>query len=83
MDAKLPTSGAESAIFWKSQISNMATNAVAHCIPRTSADMVLTMQDKLVLFLQWQMIWITWAASVLRKYSKHKQIFVLPKINLA
>ena len=42
-------SGAENWIYQKNQVNTMAVDDLAPCIARSSASMVLTMQEKLVL----------------------------------
>ena len=47
------SSNAEMEIFWENQVNTMVVDALAHCVARSSATMVLTMQDKQVFVYYW------------------------------
>ena len=60
----------------RKQLITMAADALAPCVARASAAMVLTLQDKR---LQWRRISSTCGTSVMRNYRKWKQICFLNK----
>ena len=43
--------GAEIVIFWDNQVNTIAADALATCVARSSAAMILIMQDKQVLVI--------------------------------
>ena len=70
-------SGAETGIFEKNLVNTMTADALAPCVARASAAMVLTMQKKTSPSLPSGKI--STSISVLRNDRKHKYIFMFPK----
>ena len=72
--------GAETGIFLGNYVNTMAADALATCVARSSATMVLTTQDKQVLVFHEEGLQLTTPSLVLPEYSDLHRITVKPPI---